>query len=1029
MQRRGGSGQPVKGQRTLRPKARKGPTAQVSAADPQEQLHRVIHERDEALEQLAATSEVLQVISSSPGKLEPVFQAMLENALRICEAKFGTLYLCDGGALRAVADTQRAPLAYKEARKRKPRLPPAPDGPVGRVLVTKQVVHIADLKALQSYHEHHPTVVDAVELAGFRTALGVPLMRDNELIGVINIMRQEVRPFSDKQIKLVENFAAQAVIAIENCRLLNELRQRTDDLTESLEQQTATSEVLQIISSSPGELEPVFNTMLQNAVQICDARFGNLALFDGRNVRVAAMHNAPPEFEKLRRKDPIVPLDRSLYGTLVRTKKRLHISDMTTEEPYASSALVKVAGARTTLAVPMLKEGELIGAINIYRQEVQPFTDKQVELLENFAAQAVIAIENTRLLNELRQRTDDLSESLEQQTATSEVLKVISSSPGELEPVFSKMLENAVRICEAKFGIMFGFNNGAFRALSSYGDSAGHSIGQPHVLSENPNNPLTRMAAAKETVHIADLTAERAYIERNPRVVRLVESAGARTLLDVPMLKDGGLIGAFVLYRQEVRPFTDKQIELVKNFAAQAVIAIENTRLLNELRQRTDDLSEALEQQTATSEVLKVISSSPGELEPVFQAMLANAQRICEAKFGFLYGIENGAPRIISKLGIPPGLAEYLQRGPHRPPLNRPSPLTAISRVVQSRQTVHITDYRVDPSYLDRDPLTVAAVELGGVRTLLAVPMLKNDEPIGAIAIYRLEVRPFTDKQIELVQNFAAQAVIAIENTRLLNELRQRTGDLSESLEQQTATSEVLKVISSSPGELEPVFQIVLENATRICEAKFGVLFRYENGAFYAAAMLNAPQAFVEFHRQRGSFTPPVGTPLDRLLNTGDTIYTADEASEPNPGAPAKFGGARSLVAVPMRKDNKLVGAIIIYRQEVRPFTDKQIELLTNFATQAVIAIENTGLLNELRESLQQQTATSDVLKVISRSTFDLSAVLNTLVESAVRLCDGYDSVILLREGEWLTFGAHHDADGFRQMAANEKLDCRTCGD
>jgi GAF domain-containing protein len=495
------------------------------------------------------------------------------------------------------------------------------------------------------------------------------------------------------------------------------------------------------------------------------------------------------------------------------------------------------------------------------------------------------------------------------------------------------------------------------------------------------------------------------------------------------MLKDGGLIGAFVLYRQGVRPFTDKQIELVKNFAAQAVIAIENTRLLNELRQRTDDLSEALEQQTATSEVLKVISSSPGELEPVFQAMLANAQRICEAKFGFLYGIENGAPRIISKLGIPPGLAEYLQRGPHRPPLNRPSPLTAISRVVQSRQTVHITDYRVDPSYLDRDPLTVAAVELGGVRTLLAVPMLKNDEPIGAIAIYRLEVRPFTDKQIELVQNFAAQAVIAIENTRLLNELRQRTGDLSESLEQQTATSEVLKVISSSPGELEPVFQIVLENATRICEAKFGVLFRYENGAFYAAAMLNAPQAFVEFHRQRGSFTPPVGTPLDRLLNTGDTIYTADEASEPNPGAPAKFGGARSLVAVPMRKDNKLVGAIIIYRQEVRPFTDKQIELLTNFATQAVIAIENTGLLNELRESLQQQTATSDVLKVISRSTFDLSAVLNTLVESAVRLCDGYDSVILLREGEWLTFGAHHDADGFRQMAANEKLDCRTCGD
>jgi two-component system, NtrC family, sensor kinase len=270
MQRRGGSGQPIKGQRANRPKARKAPTAHVSTDHSQGQLEHLARERDEALEQLAATSEVLQVISSSPGKLEPVFEAMLENALRICEAKFGTLYLCDGGgALRPVADTQRAPPAYKEARKRKPRLPPAPDGPVGRVLVTKQVVHIADLGKLQSYLEHHPTVVDAVELAGFRTALGVPMLRDTELIGVINIMRQEVRPFADKQIKLVENFAAQAVIAIENARLLNEQR-------ESLERQTATSEVLKVISSSPGALEPVFHTMLENATRICEATIGIL---------------------------------------------------------------------------------------------------------------------------------------------------------------------------------------------------------------------------------------------------------------------------------------------------------------------------------------------------------------------------------------------------------------------------------------------------------------------------------------------------------------------------------------------------------------------------------------------------------------------------------------------------------------------------------------------------------------------------------------------------------------------------------
>jgi GAF domain-containing protein len=397
----------------------------------------------ESLEQQTATSEVLSAISSSAGNLEPVFQTMLQNALRICEAKFATLYLCEGGVLRPVADTQRAPPAYIKARKDKPRLPPVPDGPVGRVLTTKQVVHIADLKKLQSYVEHHPTVIDVVELGGFRTGLGVPLLRDDELIGVINIMRQEVRPFTDKQIKVVENFAAQAVIAIENARLLNELRQRTDDLSDSLEQQTATSEVLRVISSSPSELEPVFQSMLVNAMRICEAEFGHLLLYDGERFRAAYLHNLPPAYRKFWEQGPVRVTTKLALGRLPQTKEAIQITDLKADRAYGEGdplrvATVDLGGAQTLLCVPMLKENLLVGAIVIYRQETRPFTDKQVELVKNFASQAVIAIENARLLNELRQRTADLTESLEQQTGTAEVLRSSQVRLANLSPCSSR---------------------------------------------------------------------------------------------------------------------------------------------------------------------------------------------------------------------------------------------------------------------------------------------------------------------------------------------------------------------------------------------------------------------------------------------------------------------------------------------------------------------------------------------------------------------------------------------------------------
>jgi class 3 adenylate cyclase len=429
-------GEPIKGRRGKTPERKRCDAPKASAAlDEETSVARLTNELREAVEQQSATSEVLRVISSYPDDPQPIFQAMLKNAVRLCDALFGNLYRWDGDALHVVAWTHNTPPSFRdmitspleervliEARKRPPHR--AGQGPIGRMIATKTLQHVVDAREIQS-NLLDPTSVAAID-RGIRTVLIVPMLRENELIGAFILSRGEVRPFTDKQIELVKSFAAQAVIAIENARLLNELRQRTTDLTETLEQQTATSEVLQVISSSPGDVQPVFGTMLEKAVRICDATFGNIYRWRDNALHLASTHNTPPAYAEHRRRWPMRfdEMPRELRQ-MVQSQLPVQVSDYVAhvaedQDNSISRMGIELGGIRTVLDVPMVKESELIGAFILSRKEVRPFTEKEIELVKNFAAQAVIAVENARLLKELRERTEEvekLNQQLEQRVA------------------------------------------------------------------------------------------------------------------------------------------------------------------------------------------------------------------------------------------------------------------------------------------------------------------------------------------------------------------------------------------------------------------------------------------------------------------------------------------------------------------------------------------------------------------------------------------------------------------------------------
>jgi GAF domain-containing protein len=954
-------GQPVKTRRrkTVTLKRRNAPKVVrrpiFSAANLHKKVGLLTRELDEAHQREVATADVLKVISRSTFDLRAVLDTLVEAAARLCEADMAQILRPRDAGYYVAASHGFSP-EYTESHKTL-TFAPGRGSLTGRVLIERKPVQIPDVLADPEYSNLEPQ-----RLGGYRTHLGVPLLRDGSPIGVILVSRCTVRPFDSKQIELVATFAAQAVIAIENARLLNELRQ-------SLEQQTATADVLRIISSSPGDLEPVFDAILKNATEICEAKFGQIFSYDDGLIQKVAHVNDPPALaawdDRMGRHPPVPdgPLE-----CVIRGKQLVHIADISCELNEHPAG--KLGGAKALLAVPMIKEDKLVGILVIYRQEARAFTDKQIELVSNFAAQAVIAIENTRLLNELRQRTDDLTESLEQQTATSEVLSVISSSPGELEPVFQAMLENAVRICEAKFGALYRIDGEKFHFAAEVGTPLEFVEHQRRrgPFQPSPGSQLERVLRTRQVSHTDDATVE--FASRPAATL-----AGARSTVAVPMLKDDVLIGAIFIYRTEVRPFTDKQIELVQNFAAQAVIAIENTRLLNELRQ-------SLEQQTATADVLKVISRSTFDLQAVLDTLVESAARLCDADIAVVHRQQGTNYQAVANFGGPPDFRELILR---MIPFEAAKG-SVLGRTVLERKPVQVADVLADPEYSLHE-----VQKMVGFRTSLGVPLLREGNPIGAIVLMRLAVRPFTDKQIELASTFADQAVIAIENVRLFDEVQARTEDLAESLQQQTATAEVLKVISRSTFDLQIVLDTLVESAARLCEADNSYLFRHETGNYVWSASYGFSGEYLEYMKDR-QLKPERGTATGRAALEGQVVHIPDvfQDSEYTWWESQKVGQFRAVLAVPLIREGRPIGVLGLTRSKPEPFTDKQIELVKTFADQAVIAIENVRLFDEIQDkSRQLEEASQHKSQFLANMSHELRTPLNAILGYTELMADG----------------------------------------
>ena len=830
------------------------------------------------------------------------------------------------------------------------------------------------------------------------------------MVGVIALGRQRVQPFTDRQIELVRTFADQAVIALENARLLGELQQRTDELAarnsefgERIEHQSATIDVLKAMSASPGDPQPVFDLIVRRARDLCNTTNAGLFEFDGELVHLRSWvgreaYGTPDAVEAYERLFPMVPTRGSITCRAILDRQIIHVRDMATAPGV--SAAVRNLGHKSQISLPLLRDGAAIGAMALTSGEIGGFTDSQVALLQTFAEQAVIAITSAETYRELQQRTGDLQESLEYQTATSDVLKVISRSTSDVQPVLDTVVETAARLCGADTGTISIREGEVYRYVASSSSAAEPeywAILRQRTIVPGRDSVAGRVALEGRVVHVEDILADPDYAV--PEAV----AAGRRTGLGVPLLREGAVLGTINLTRKRVEPFTERQIELVRTFADQAVIAMENARLLGELQARTRDLEELLEYQTATSDVLKVISRSTADVQPVLDTVTETAARLCGADSATISIREGEVYRYVSTSASAERNPSIGRSGASEPL----SPVATASSGGRRSKAGSCMSWTSSPTRTTRRP----RLQRPGDAPSLGCRCCARG-PCSARLVSRGNGSSrITERQIELVRTFADQAVIAIENARLLGELQQRTDELAarnsefgERIEHQSATIDVLKAMSASPGDPQPVFDLIARRARDLCNTDTATLLEFDGELVHLRSVVRhaayvTPDAAEAFKRLF-PMVPTRGFTPGRAILDRQTIHVRDIATVSGISAAARALGWKSAISLPLLRDGAAIGAVNLTSGEIGGFTDSQVALLQTFAEQAVIAItsaetyrELQARTDELTRSVAELQALEEVLRAVN-SSLDLDTVLATIISRAAQLSQADEGTI-----------------------------------